>query len=265
MFTIGEFSRLCCISARMLRYYDSIGLLHPKEQSEDNGYRLYDYSQLARVTKIQELKRYEFTLDEIKCLLLLDEKGLNKHLEEQLSLIKQKKKHYQEIIKDIETALSHKENQNMSDYHVITMIQKEQNVLFAKKTINICEAEFHKLAKDLKETVKKEGLVQTGPVQISYLDEEFNPEHANIEMQVEVSGTCKNVKTIKEGLYVTVIHSGSMKDIPKAYQAIMTWLSIHTDYNICGPSLERLICDETMCSGEDDLKTAVLFPITKKN
>ena len=38
MLTIGEFSRLGHISARMLRHYDSIGLLHPARIGEENGY-----------------------------------------------------------------------------------------------------------------------------------------------------------------------------------------------------------------------------------
>ena len=46
MLTIGEFSRLGRISARMLRYYDAIGLLRPEYVAE-NGYRFYDQRQLA--------------------------------------------------------------------------------------------------------------------------------------------------------------------------------------------------------------------------
>ena len=47
MFTIGEFSKFCCISARMLRHYDRIGLLHPAATDEQNGYRYYDSSHTA--------------------------------------------------------------------------------------------------------------------------------------------------------------------------------------------------------------------------
>ncbi|MBP3519824.1 MAG: MerR family DNA-binding transcriptional regulator, partial [Oscillospiraceae bacterium] len=40
MLTIGEFSRLCRVSPRMLRYYESQGLLQPETVGE-NGYRYY--------------------------------------------------------------------------------------------------------------------------------------------------------------------------------------------------------------------------------
>ncbi|MDO5292879.1 MAG: MerR family transcriptional regulator [bacterium] len=76
MFTIGEFSRLCCISARMLRHYDAIGLLKPKMSGVDNGYRYYDSSQQAEILKIEKLKSYDFTLEEIKVLITLSDEEL---------------------------------------------------------------------------------------------------------------------------------------------------------------------------------------------
>lgn len=54
MLTIGEFSRLGRISARMLRYYDAIGLLRPEYVAE-NGYRFYDQRQLADLQRIRRL------------------------------------------------------------------------------------------------------------------------------------------------------------------------------------------------------------------
>ena len=57
MFTIGEFSKLCCISARMLRHYDSIGLLHPAATGTDNGYRYYHASQAKTLHTIEKFIR----------------------------------------------------------------------------------------------------------------------------------------------------------------------------------------------------------------
>ena len=57
MFTIGEFSKFCCISARMLRHYDRIGLLHPAATDEQNGYRYYDSSQIPTFQRIEKRKR----------------------------------------------------------------------------------------------------------------------------------------------------------------------------------------------------------------
>lgn len=37
MLSIGEFSKLCEVSAKTLRYYDEIGLIHPDEINPENG------------------------------------------------------------------------------------------------------------------------------------------------------------------------------------------------------------------------------------
>lgn len=41
MLSIGEFSKICQVSAKTLRYYDEIGLLRPEEINPENGYRYY--------------------------------------------------------------------------------------------------------------------------------------------------------------------------------------------------------------------------------
>ena len=264
MFTIGEFSRLSCISARMLRHYDSIGLIHPYKIGEDNGYRYYDISQLKEINKIEKLKGYGFTLSEIKNLMNLSDEELMERFKVQYKKLQDAKKHYEMLIHTMETEMNHKEDFDMNDYRVITMNMKEQKVLAIKDTIKINEESMHKLAAELKKQLKEKNLKQAGPVQISYLDEEFNPDHATIEMQIEVGSDCEGVKTIPEHLYVTTMHSGPMNKIHLAYQSIMTWLSVHNEYEICGPSIERLIVHEHMTDDEEKYETAVMFPIKLK-
>jgi len=263
MFTIGEFSRLVCISARMLRHYDSIGLLHPKMFGE-NGYRYYDMSQLNEIRKIEKLKEYGFSLNEIKELIPLSDSQLTDKLKIQYQKLNAQRKYYEFLIRNMEAAINHKEDLNMNNYHVISMTMKEQRVLTVNRKIKVCEESFHQLAAELHNKLINNHLTQTGPIQISYLDEEFNTENADVEMQVEVSGDSDEIKTIPEGLYVTVIHIGPMKEISLAYEAIMSWLTVHDEYKICGPCIERLIKDEKMASDESELETAVMFPIELK-
>ena len=46
MLTIGEFSNICKVSTKTLRYYAEIGLLEPSEVNPENGYRYYAIEQL---------------------------------------------------------------------------------------------------------------------------------------------------------------------------------------------------------------------------
>ena len=52
MLSIGEFSKICQVSAKTLRYYDEIGLLRPEEINPENGYRYYSYQQSAALETI---------------------------------------------------------------------------------------------------------------------------------------------------------------------------------------------------------------------
>ncbi len=68
MKTVGELSRLACVTVRTLRHYDEIGLLRPSSRS-DSGYRLYGYADLARLQEILIWRQLGFSLSEIQALL----------------------------------------------------------------------------------------------------------------------------------------------------------------------------------------------------
>jgi DNA-binding transcriptional MerR regulator/predicted transcriptional regulator YdeE len=69
MLNIGEFARLGQVSPRMLRHYDEIGLLRPKEVDSQTGYRSYEVAQLGRLHRLLALRDLGFTLDQIRDLL----------------------------------------------------------------------------------------------------------------------------------------------------------------------------------------------------
>lgn len=69
MLKIGDFSKLSRISIRMLRHYDEIGLLIPKETDQFSSYRYYGEDQLPIAGQIQALKGMGFSLHSIKDIL----------------------------------------------------------------------------------------------------------------------------------------------------------------------------------------------------
>lgn len=69
MFRIGDFSKIARVSGRLLRYYDSIGLLSPGRIDPQTGYRYYMASQLARLNKILALKELGLSLEQIAHML----------------------------------------------------------------------------------------------------------------------------------------------------------------------------------------------------
>src|SRR5215475_12634813 len=65
MFRIGEFSRIARVSGRLLRYYDSIGLLSPQRIDPATGYRYYSAGQLTRLNRILALKDLGLSLEQV--------------------------------------------------------------------------------------------------------------------------------------------------------------------------------------------------------
>ena len=103
MVSIGEFSNICKVSTKTLRYYAEIGLLLPDEINPETGYRYYSIKQLETMLCINRLKAYNFSLDDIKSLLetkesqdeilflalARKEKELEKHVQESEKMLAQ--------------------------------------------------------------------------------------------------------------------------------------------------------------------------------
>jgi DNA-binding transcriptional MerR regulator len=69
MFSIGEFARHGRVSVRMLRHYDTIGLLRPAHVDPASGYRFYQARQLAELNRVIALKELGFTLPQVQSIL----------------------------------------------------------------------------------------------------------------------------------------------------------------------------------------------------
>jgi DNA-binding transcriptional MerR regulator len=81
---IGELARRAGLTVRALRHYGDIGLLLPSERSS-GGYRLYDRKDVARLYRIQALRRLDLSLTEIGALLDNDAGGLAGIVERQVA------------------------------------------------------------------------------------------------------------------------------------------------------------------------------------
>ena len=104
MMTIKEMSKLTGVSARTLRYYDEIGLLHPTGKSEA-GYRLYDETALTVFQQILFFRELDIPLHTIK--EIIDNPALDRNhiLRVQKKMLTAEKERLERLIVSIDDAL----------------------------------------------------------------------------------------------------------------------------------------------------------------
>ncbi|WP_116138368.1 MerR family transcriptional regulator [Trinickia diaoshuihuensis] len=83
---VGELAKRSGLTIRTLHHYDEIGLLTPSARA-DNGYRLYDRSDVARLHQIQALRRFGLSLAEIGAYFAQPNAPLASIVERQIAML----------------------------------------------------------------------------------------------------------------------------------------------------------------------------------
>src|SRR5699024_11355869 len=66
-YKINEISKLYGIGVDSLRYYERLGILKPRRDT--NGYRLYSLKEMYKLNMIRDLRRLNFSMEQIKAYL----------------------------------------------------------------------------------------------------------------------------------------------------------------------------------------------------
>ena len=95
--SVHEVAKLTGITARILHYYDEMGILKPARLTEA-GCRMYDDTAISRLQSILLFRELEFPSKEMKAILDSPDFDASEAMSQQIELLELKCKHMEELI-----------------------------------------------------------------------------------------------------------------------------------------------------------------------
>lgn len=272
MLSIGEFSNICKVSAKTLRYYAEIGLLEPGEVNPENGYRYYALEQLERMLFINRLKAYSFSLDEIKTILQSEEKQdenlyaafihKKKEMEKQIH-------NYRQILTQLEGDISAVEQGRsimsyMKDIDVQLADMPKMYLLSVRKTVQAEDypAEYLKCYKELFGRIAVDKLTMAGPPMVLFHSAEYSPSGLDTEFAVPVREYATGTRDFHPGLCLKTVVRGAYTELPSVYARQIEWAE-KEGYRCTNALFEVYVTDPSQVENEQDNITEVYYPVKK--
>ena len=268
MFKIGDFSRLCRISVKALRFYDEIGLLKPVKVDEFTGYRYYSAEQLPRLNYIVALKDTGLSLEEIATLIdnsltpsqmrdifILKQAELRQRLAEERKRLEQ----VENLLKQLE-----KEGK-MPDYKVVVK-KVEPLIVASMRGILPNYGEVGQFYGEIfKHLAKKMIFKPAAPTMLICHDDEYKEKDVDVEVCVPIKKSIPGSDRVK--VYelpaieaASIIHKGPYESFSGTYAALMGWIEKNGYEITCHDREVYLTYDANDASKN---VTEIQFPVKK--
>jgi DNA-binding transcriptional MerR regulator len=275
MFRIGEFSQIARVSGRLLRYYDSIGLLRPDRIDPVTGYRYYSAGQLARLNRILALKDLGLSLeqvarllddkispDEIRGMLTLKKAELERTLSEEAARLR----HIDSRLRQIE------EQGSLANYDVLVKSAPAQPYLAARATF----PQIGDVITTLRQVVRAAGKHASAPqdnlVVVAHSD--FEDENLDLEIGYALGREARKAVPLSPQITLTmrelpavptlatVVRSGPAPELHLAFGALGTWMEAN-HYRVAGPCREVFLEPPFQTPGSDHVTVEIQFPVSQ--
>jgi len=274
LFRIGEFSQIARVSGRLLRYYDSIGLLRPQRIDPETGYRYYSAGQLERLNRILALKELGLSLDqvarmlddkisaaEIRGMLALKKAELERSLAEEAARLRH-----------IESRLTQIEQQgSLGDYDVVVKSGVATPVLSTRAVYPTFDEVIAAL-REISHAVRTQvaAAARENMVVIAHCD--FDDENLDLEIGVTLNRAVNKPVRLPSGAQLaltelpasdtlaTLVRTGPLYQSHLAFGKLGVWMEAN-DYEIAGPCREIFLDMPFQILGDPAVE--IQFPVTK--
>jgi DNA-binding transcriptional MerR regulator len=231
MYTIGAFAQLGGVTVRMLRHYDSLGLLVPSFVDPVNGHRHYEAAQLSRLNRLVALRELGFSLGQVGQLLnegieLAELRGM---LRLRAAELQTRLLHDQQTLDRVRGRLRLIESETiMTITNVEVKTIAPQRVLFLQTTVAADDGEQHvePLYEKVIEHMEAVGADRASP--ISWREREGDLVHiyaGYLAPTGEVPGL--EVITLPAVSVASVVRRGAVEQIDEASQTLAQWAEVH--------------------------------------
>ena len=273
MLTIGEFSNICRVSTKTLRYYAEIGLILPDEINPKNGYRYYSIDQLERMLLINRLKDYCFSLEEIKLILDSEEQidevlftALNKKKKEIAVKVQKFENTLHQIDSDILNMRNGKSIMSYMENIDVRLVEIPMMYLLSIRK-NVLEHEFSEeygtCFGQLFRKMEEKKLTAAAPPMVLFHGDEYTPFGLDTEFAIPIKEYATGTRDFRPGLCLKTVVQGSYLQLSSVYARQIEWAE-REGYENSNALYEVYVTDPTEVSKESELVTEVYYPVKKR-
>ncbi|MEU7782547.1 MerR family transcriptional regulator [Micromonospora parva] len=272
MFTIGDFARFGRVSVRMLRHYDSIGLLRPASVDPHSGYRFYRADQLRRLNRVIALKELGLTLEQVRAIVddavdVAELRGMlrlrRSQLAEQLAADTARLAAVEARLRMIESE-GRMTTQDVVLKEIAPVRVAELTAVAASYQGEDIGPVIQPLYPELFRRLSAAGVNPSGPAVAWYEPADAGGDavvvHAGVLVDAEPAAapdvTVRDLPALRSA--ATIIHHGAMADVEPSMQALARWIE-ENGYRTDGFAREVYLdyCADTPEKGVTELQLAV--------
>ena len=242
MLKIGDFSSLAQVSIKTLRYYDQSGLLTPASIDPQTGYRYYSASQLSRLHRILALKDFGFALDQISTLLSGGITG-----EQMRGMLLLREAEQRQRVSDESDRLGRLTNriqlieqENLMNYDVVIKDVPKQWIASIRETIPSYQSVgplYAKVAAAVRPSMAQSLMSVAIWHDPEYKERDVDAEAGFYFKEKIPAADGASVYELPEVTAASIIHNGSYQQLPRAYDALLRWIT-SSGYQIDAPIRE---------------------------
>lgn len=281
LYTIGEIASLCHIPIKTLRYYDQVGLIHPRQKNDTTGYRYYGKEQIFEIQFIKVLRSLHFSISEVRKILAnRNTREFRNSIKEQLDALQKDITALQAthlsgtlLLERLEegTILLERSQPDTSTELKLEDFP-ERHVLFVRRQLkHYRNEEPHiELWSEVMQLAQKTGAILTGGIYVKYHHqplEHFYTKDCDYEVGLPIlKPPQKDVHYCRrEAAFhaVTLCHVGSYHGLIAPYLKAMKWIQ-ENDYEICGPARDVFLISSIDTENIDEWCTKIVIPVRKK-